>query len=291
MERELWDAFCHLAKLFCNGLPRGLYSDDEIVAVYVWAVVHDRPVSWACDPANWTGRLLRWKLPSQPTMSRRLRGGAVAQLLELVESFLVFLSGVWRHWIRVIDAKALPVGGPSRDPDAQWGRGACSVQHGYKFHAIWGFGPLPVAWGLASLHVSEQRMARLLIAGLPSEGYLLGDSQFDSNQLYDVAAENGYQLLTPRQKPGTHLGHRRHSEHRLRAVGLLASPFGKELYQGRIHIEHCFAHLTTFVGGLGPLPFWVRRFHRVRLWVQTKLLLNAIRIMRQRPNAAPPAVE
>ena len=95
-------------------------------------------------------------------MSRRLRSATVASLLERVEDHLLALSAVRACWVRVIDAKALPVGGPSRDPDAQWGRGACGIQHGYKFHAIWGFGPLPIAWGLAGLNISEKRMARWL---------------------------------------------------------------------------------------------------------------------------------
>jgi hypothetical protein len=292
MERELWKLLCHLAKVLYNGWPHGLYSDDEIVAVYAWAVVHDRPICWACDPAHWPADLRGWELPSQPTMSRRLRSATVASLLELVEEHLLTLSAVGACWVRVIDAKALPVGGPSRDPDAQWGRGACGIQHGYKFHAIWGVGPLPIAWGLAGLNVSEKRMARLLIGGgLPGEGYLLGDSQFDSNELYNAAAQQGYQLVAARQRPNTQLGHRRHSPHRLRSMALLQKPFGKALYRTRFSIEHCFAGLTTFVGGLGPLPFWVRRFHRVRLWLQTKILLNALRILRRTNPNLLPAVE
>lgn len=281
MERELWESLWRLLTAFCNRLPQGLYGDDEIAGVYVWAVVHDRPVCWACDRANWPEDLMRFKLPSQPTMSRRLRSAEVERLLESIEAHLLALSAVHSLWVRVIDAKALPVGGPSKDPDARWGRGACSIQHGYKFHAVWGFGPLPIVWELAPMNVSEQRLAKSLIAKLPGEGYLLGDSQFDSNALYETAAKAGYQLVAARQRPGTQLGHRWHSPHRLRSMQLLERPFGQALYHLRPRIEHCFAGLTTFVGGLGPLPFWVRRFHRVRLWVHTKLILNAIRILRR----------
>src|SRR5690242_19401362 len=108
MERELWKLLCHFAKVFCNGWPHGLYRDDEISAVYTWAVVHDRPVCWACDPAHWPTDLQRWELPSQPTMSRRLRSASVASLLERVEEHLLSLSAVSTYWMRVIDAKALP---------------------------------------------------------------------------------------------------------------------------------------------------------------------------------------
>lgn len=233
MERELWKVLCHLLSSLCKRLPRGAFGDDEILAVYFWAVLHERPVSWACQPAHWPCDLARQHLPSQPTMSRRMRSDSVQQLMVSLEKHLLAVSAVNLLWVRMIDAKALPVGGPSKDVDAGWGRGACAVQHGYKFHAVWGFGPLPIAWGLAPLNVSEQRMAEKLIAELPGEGYMLGDSQFDSNALYNVAAKAGYQLVAPRQRPGTNLGHRRHSPYRLRSMELLRKPFGKALYRLR----------------------------------------------------------
>lgn len=291
MERELWDSLSHLASKLGNRLPRGRFGDDEILAVYFWAVVHDRPVSWACQSEHWPQCLLRYKLPSQPTLSRRMRTASVEQLMAAVESYLLTISAVQILRIRVIDAKALPVGGPSKDPDARWGRGAGSVQHGYKLHMIWGFGPLPVAWGLAPLDIQEKRIAKELIADLPGQGYLLGDSQFDSNRLYDAAAKEGYQLLAPRQRPGTGLGHRRHSPHRLQSMEILLTPFGRKLYRLRIKIEHYFAGLTTFVGGLGPLPFWVRHINRVKMWVHAKLLINAVRILRKTNPSLQPAVE
>lgn len=30
------------------------FSDTEIVAVFLWTVLHDRPQGWACDPEHWT---------------------------------------------------------------------------------------------------------------------------------------------------------------------------------------------------------------------------------------------
>jgi hypothetical protein len=36
---------------------------------------------------------------------------------------------------------------------------------------------------------------------------------------------------------------------------------------------------------MAPLPPWVRRLHRVRLWVQAKLLINALRILGKTPLA------
>jgi Transposase DDE domain len=275
MERELWEALCHLAGRLYNRSSRSRYGDDVICGVYWWAVVHDRPVSWACEARHWP-ESRRVRLPSQPTMSRRLRSGAVEQLFAEVEQSLLALVVIVGPQILAIDGKALPVGGPSKDADATWGRGAGGVVKGYKVHAIWGDAPLPVAYAPSALNVSERRMAAKLIRDLPGEGYLLGDKHYDVNYLYEAAAQADYQLLAPQQRPGKALGHRRHSPHRLRGLELLKTTFGKNLYRRRCRIERQFAQLTSFVGGLGPLPFWVRRFNRVRQWVHSKLLINAV---------------
>jgi hypothetical protein len=280
MERELWEALCHLASLVYNRWAPGRYGDDVICAAYWWAVVHDRPVSWACQAENWPEALVRRPLPAQSTMSRRLRRPSIERLLEDVEQTLLALVVVAGPRLLAVDGKALPVGTPSKDADAAWGRVAGGSTKGYKFHAVWGDRLLPEAWAFAPLNVSERRMAKHLLAELPGEGYVLGDSHYDVNYLYDAAAQADYQLLAPQQRPGKGLGHRRHSPHRLQGLALLATDWGKSLYRRRLRIEHRFAQLTTFVGGLGPLPFWVRRFHRVKLWVHSKLLLNAVRLQK-----------
>jgi hypothetical protein len=284
MERELWTALCALAAQLHNRFAPARYSDEVIVAVYWWAAVHDRPTSWACRRENWPDQLAGRVLPSQPTMSRRLRTAAVEQLLLDVEHALAPLYAALPLAL-AIDGKALPVGRPSKDADAACCRGV----KGYKLHAVWGGSPLPAAWALAPLNVSERRIARALMADLPGEGYLLADSQYDVNYLYDAAAQSGYQLLAPQQRPSRQLGHRPHSPHRLRGLEFLRTAAGKELYRQRRRIEHRFAQLTNFVGGLAPLPFWVRRFHRVKLWVHTKLLLSAVHQLLLHP--APLAVE
>lgn len=285
MERELWEALCRLMRRVykLNGPAR--YGDDVILSVYWWSVVHERPVSWSCRPENWPPHLQGRRLPSQPTMSRRLRLPSVELLMHEVEALLVAITGAARCWLWMVDGKPLPVGGASKDLDAAWGRGAGGIQKGYKLHTVWGCGPLPIAWALTPLNRNEQVVARKLFLDLPSGGYLLGDKQYDGNKLYDAAAESGCQLVAAPKRKGN-LGHRRHSPYRLRSRELLATRFGKALYRQRNTIERRFAWLTSFVGGLGPLPFWTRRFNRVRSWLQSKLLLNAVRILRLHPEIA-----
>jgi hypothetical protein len=57
-----------------------------LVAVLLWAALHDRPVSWACQPRHWSTTTLRPpRLPSAATMSRRIDGVAVGLLLRVLE--------------------------------------------------------------------------------------------------------------------------------------------------------------------------------------------------------------
>jgi hypothetical protein len=276
MERELWLALYRLA-CECDPSPYWelvRFFDHHIVGVFLWAVLHDRPVSWACDPINWPNRLWQGKLPSQSTMSRRLRTTEVQRLLNRMERKLASWGGGGMVWI--VDGKPLVVGAHSKDRDVTWGRVGRGYAKGYKLHAIYGRGPLPVAWELAPLNESEPEVARRLVSFLKGGGgYILGDKAFDSNPLHSMANSCGYQLVAERKRPGTGLGHRTHSLGRLRSIELLRTEFGQNLYRCRDDIERQFGWLTNHGAGLAPLPAWVRRPHRVGLWLQAKLITHA----------------
>ena len=98
------------------------FSDRRIVEVHLWAVLHDRPVSWAVQPRHWPPHRRSQKLPSDATMSRRLKRLGVLQLLEALEDLLCV--GLPMLMAMNIDAMPLPVGGHGKDPDAAWGRAA-----------------------------------------------------------------------------------------------------------------------------------------------------------------------
>jgi len=127
---------------------------------------------------------------------------------------------------------------------------------------------------------SEDKVAIELVAEARGGGYLLGDGLYDSSRVFDAAGAAGYQLVAPREEPDAGLGHRYQSPYRLRCIDLLRRPFGEALYDRRNDVERNFAQLTSFGGGLAPLPAWVRHEHRVWMWVSAKLLINAERIKR-----------
>jgi hypothetical protein len=279
MERELWKALYFLAVRLDKPWGSWRYSTAEVVTVYFWAVVHDRPTTWATDSREWPEDLRPAWLPSQSTLSRRLRRTEAVELMTAVEQHLVALLALGRCLVHVIDGKALAVSAVSKDPDTGYGRGAGAHQKGYKLHAIWGAGPMPLAWALAPMNTSEKKIARGLIASLPGGGYLLGDVQYDVGSLYDLAAQEGFQLVAKktsgRGRGG--LGHRRQSPARLRSIELLTTEFGRALYRQRNAIECRFGTISSTGGGLSPLPAWVRRFQRVRHWVQSKIILAGLR--------------
>ena len=256
------------------------FQPGIIVAVMLWAALHDRPTNWACNVKNWNTRLRPFRLPSPSTMSRRLGDIAVAAILRAMEDRL--RQSRPPGLVRVIDGKPLVVGGLSHDPDAHYGHGAGQRGKGYKLDAIWAGRPVPEAWTVVPMNVNEAMPAPVLIvaAGAYGEGYLLGDNQYDSSTLYDTASSAGMRLLAPRKNPdaGISPGHYQAPD-RLRAIDTLRRPFGEDLFGLRGAVERSFGNATSFAGGLSPLPAWVRRGYRVYRWVWAKLLINGVRIV------------
>ena len=211
-------------------------------------------------------------------MSRRLRELDVQVLLTHIADQLQCTAGEDAA-VKVVDAKPLPVGGHSRDPDARWGYAVRGFLKGYKLFAIWGNGPLPLCWRVGSMNLSEPSVAQQLVSHLRGQGYLLGDRAYDINKLYDAAQAVQHQLLAHRKRPSAGLGSRKHSPARLRCLEILKTQRGQRIYQQRTSIERQFGGLTNFGGGLAPLPNWVRRLYRVQLWVHAKMIINALRII------------
>ncbi len=281
MERELFRIVkAELGKVGPQPRGRNLFSDVVIVTVYFWAVIHDRPISWACRPVSWTGRERPRRLPSQSRMSRRLRSQSVLALIGLLEE-RVLRCGRTSPTACAVDGKALPVGSHSHDRHARWGRGAGVWAKGYKLHMLLSLCGTVMAWRVAQMSVNEREMGRRLLAQAQFAGYIFGDKQYDANYLYAEAAAHGGQLVAPRQMGQTRgLGRRRQATGRLRSKDLLentVSPFGRELHEMRDAIERKFGYLTCTSGLLNGLPSWTRTYPRVRLWVQAKIILADLR--------------
>jgi len=275
MEGELWKRLYHLLERLGKGWHRKAqqYSDVWVLAVYLWAVVHDRPVSWACDARNWPGDMIS-DLPSPSRISRRMRTESFIELAKDLDIAARGLlpCGIWK-WI---DATPLPIGNCSKDRQAGYGRCACGMGKGYKLFAICDSSGAIDAWRLGPMNKGEKTMAMRLLANFDSQGYLTGDSEYDANPLYAAAELSGLRLIADK-RGGSGLRHRKHRPGRLRSIELTRRDFGRTLLRERRGIERSFAYLTFGSTALQPLPAWVRTHARVEMWVRGKIIFYHLR--------------
>jgi len=257
------------------------FTHEDIVRVWFWSVIHDRPVSWSCHRLNWPIHLRRRKLPASSTMSRRLRSKSVKDLIKLIEKETLQKqdepSCFW-----MIDGKPLPISSISKDRQAGYGRAARGKANGYKLHAIVCGDGCFAAWRIAPMNKDERVMAKRLVREAGISGYLVGDGNYDSNPLHEVCAEQqNLQLVTPpRGGCGKSKRRKKQSDGRRRSLEIMESPipeFANGLLKDRVEIERQFATLTNWGGGLTHLPPWARTHYRVHRWVQAKLIINSIK--------------
>lgn len=279
MERQLFESLYRLVEVLreYSSTSGCVHPDHWIVLTYLWSVICDRPVCWACRAENWPAAYAWYTPPSPATMSRRLRTAPVLRLLIRVLRFLQeSFPASDQHYI---DAKPLCVGAASGDRDVRPGRAAGMLAKGYKLHAI-----IQGGWRLEALMVlplnrNDGPVAPLLLDQMPmARGYLTGDNAYDSNWNYDRAALCGLQLVASLRRGRKGLGHQRHSPHRLIGVEIARTPLGRRMLRERFTIDRYFGYLGNVTGGLNELPHFVRGLHRVRLWVVGKLIIvSAIR--------------
>lgn len=288
MERELFS----LLKRALGSIPaarrrpfKSSYTHRDVLAVALWAALHDRPISWAVRRENWPWHDRVRPLPSGATMSRRLRDPVVASILNEVLARLRRRGEGERSLI--MDGRALVIANHSADPDAAFGYASGGKRNGYKLHAMCDALGNCRGFRVEPLKVSEQAVARDLLTRLkPGEACtLLADASYDSNELYEIAGRRGVQMFAERRyRHAKGVGHQRHSQHRLRALRLMKKD--PTITHARRFIESCFGTQGNVVGGLGPLPNHVRRLHRVRLWVHLKLVIDAAHRWRRAEKAA-----
>lgn len=275
MEGELWTRLYQLVMDVAKRQPRKpgvIYPDAWILLIDLWAALHDRPQGWACQRRHWPAAVLQHRpLPCEGQLSVRLRTVSLRNLMHAVMAEA--RQKLPDSLIKCIDAKPLPVGGHSKDRDTKRGRATNGQARGYKLYAV-DDGTAVDSWKIGPMNEPEVMVARQLLPET-GPGYVLGDSLYDSNALHALAQRHGQQLVAPRKQPGTGLGHGPQKPARRRAIELLEGPgrFGRSLYACRGSIEQRFGQAGNLACGLGPLPNWVRRPHRVALWVAAKLLI------------------
>jgi hypothetical protein len=282
VEHQLWQSIIAVLASITKALKPTIcdFSDQDIVRVYYWAVIHDRPTRWACNRKHWPLGRRRQALPSESTMSRRLRSASVRTLLNALEERILAPREPGLFWM--IDGKPLAISGCSKDRQAGYGRAANCMAKGYKIHAIVDPKGAIAAWRVAPMNKDERVMAVRMVRTAPIQGYLVGDSNYDSNPLHAACDKRDQLHLVTRRRNGGKRGfsHHKQTAGRMHSIQLLENPyayFGEQLLHDRGEIERRFAGMTNWGGGLTCLPPWVRTHRRVHRWVQAKLVLTALK--------------
>jgi hypothetical protein len=278
MDSHTWKLVYQCIRRADRSIPRfgrrARYSDGQIVAMYMWSVMHDRPLCWACNRENYSSRYRPRRLPSVSQFCKRIKTDRCDAILQFVHEVLSEMESFTE--LSFIDGRAMRVGPCTKDHEAKSGRVPGGMAKGYKLHA-WGTedGRIPI-WSVMPLNASEKKVAEELLRYGRASGLILADGAYDSGRLYDQVDDDGGLFITP-LPANAGQGHRQQSAARLRAIDLWRS-LGGYVYRKRVGIERTFAHQSAFGGGLAPLPPWVRTLPRVRRWIGTKLIIYHARM-------------
>ena len=298
MDRELWASVLAAVKRAAERVGWGggrrapRYPNWLVVAMYLWAVWHDRPLCWACDRGHYGGLFRpRGKLPSVSQFTRRVKSDDVQRILQLVHDAFAQRGRVSDEGY--LDGKPLLVSPVSKDRQAKRGRVSGGFARGYKLHAFVNEHRRVVVWSVTGLSEDEKTVALELLPHLPPmspDALILKDSNYDSAPLHKGAAEvaPGARLVGPLKGQGR-VGEGGHHPVTLRQMGperreLLAAwracPGWLELaLRARDTVERVFGVLCCTAGGLGTaLPPWARTLCRVTRWVGAKIILYNARL-------------
>jgi hypothetical protein len=294
MDEQVWRRMTPVLQRIVRKMgraPRMRFSDFLIVSMYLWSVLYGRPMCWACDKSHYNTLFRPRRLPSVSQLSRRIRSARCQRILQELHEQIAGQA----TQVSFIDAKPLIVSPVSADPQAARGHISGGFAKGYKLHALATQDRRIPRWSVMPLNQGESPVACAMMRGaprFPAQSLVLADSSYDGRELYDVLAGKDASLIAQLRGIGTHpVTVRQAGPIRREAIACWQQVPGltryvyKERFSG---MEGTFGNLTSYGGGLGPLPAWVRGLERVRRWVGAKIILyNArVRIRNERRNAA-----
>jgi Transposase DDE domain len=290
LDRDQWlvvmDSIRRSARAIDPQGRRPRYPNWLIVAMYLWAVLHDRCLSWACHRVHYNTLFRpRGPLPSISQFTRRIKSEECRMILQRVHDDLVARGTP--GLLNYIDAKALLVSPVSKDPDARRGHITGGFGKGYKFHAYITESRRVHVWCVTPLNTDEKTIAREYLLPLippppdPASTLTLTDSGYDAAPLYKAFEAHGQTLLAPvrgkqfvgpdgrSKRKWTEMGPQRRD-----AVKTWENhpTLANYVMEQRNNAEGTFSVLSMAMG-LHALPPFVRRLPRVRRWAGAKIIL------------------
>ena len=283
MSSREWKQVYQMIRTVAGELPkprwRPEYSDTLIVAMYLWAVHHDRPQGWACRKENYNRVFFPRSLPSESRFSRRIRSARCQCILQDVYRRLADVESP--SAVNYVDGRPFPVGGCSKDRQARPGRANRGFARGYRLHQLVSEDKRVLNWSVTPMNEAEPTQARQLIETATSVGdIILADAVYDAGYLYEAAASRGSLLVAAIREDRLQSRPRRNrnSPARIAAVEHWKTGVAQYVHRQRRLVEAMFGNQSSYAGGLGPLPAWVRTLPRVTRWIGAKLILYHARL-------------
>lgn len=283
MDTKIWKLICRAIRSADRIISRvgrkPRYTDQQIVKMYLWSVAHDRPLCWACERSHYNNMYRPKQLPSISQFCRRVKTQRIKQMLEAVSSY--FIHHRTPAGVAFLDGKPLVVSEYSKDPDAKIGYADGRMRRGYKLHGFVTQDGWITGFQTHSLNVGEPNTARSLLDMVTPGTLVLADGNYDSGPLYQAVADRGSILLTrlrSTKRSEKQLKQVCPSRHAAIILWQDCAELCEQTMKLRDEVERIFGALTSFGGGLAPLPAWVRRLPRVRRWITAKIIIYHARL-------------
>lgn len=287
MEQSQWSVVRQIIGQVTRSLPRlkrAQYGDHLIVCLYFWAVLHDRPMTFAVDPVHYNRCFRPRKVPSISQLNRRIASERFQGILQRVHERL---AGDSRCRGLCLDGQALVVNRSSQDRDARVGHIPGGMGKGYKLHIVAASnGNIPV-FSVMPLNTHELPVAQQMLAAIPHDlagALVMADGNYDSHDLSkQVSSRGGFLITHPRGRAKHPVTRKQMGPARREMIDLWENhpKLMKRIYQERKQIERRFGNLACTPGLLTSLPKFVRGLARVRRFVGAKICLyHAHRIAR-----------
>ena len=284
MDTKIWKLICRAIRSADRSVShlgrRPKYSDQQIVKMYIWSVAHDRPLCWACERSHYNTMYRPKQLPSISQFCRRVKRKRIQQMLEAISSYFVRCQ-MPAAGVAFFDGKPLVVSEYSKDPDAKVGYADGRMRRGYKLHGFVTKDGWIAGFQIHSLNVGEPNIARSMLDVVTPGTLILAAGNYDGGLLYQAIADRKSILLTRlRSTKRSKKQLKRVCPARLAAITHWqdCTEVCEQTMKARDEVERIFGALTSFGGGLAPLPAWVRRLMRVRRWVTAKIIIYHARL-------------
>lgn len=290
MDRTIWKIILQSIHHAHRQLPRPRrrprYPDWLIVAMFLWSVWHQRPLSWACQRDHYGNLFRPRKIPSISQFTRRIKSVRCQQILQQVHEELARTQV--GSSISYLDGKAMLVSPVSKDKDARRGKVSGGFAKGYKLH-VWATedNRIPL-WGVTPLNTGECPVAEQLCLRMPmlaDDSLVMADGNYDSKDLHKMIFRQNGRLLAPPKGMAEHAVTLRQMgavRREALAVWRRSEPLARALLRRRIAVENIFSRICQ----LSRLPAWVRGLGRVTRWVGGVLIIYNARLRAQK---LPPA--